>query len=153
MTKEDRYEAALREIDVRLAKGGDLVADLGNAAAVLKKRLEDHASWIGFYFVRGDKLVLGPFQGRPACVFLPFGKGVCGTCAAMRETINVADVHAFEGHIACDPDSRSELVVPVFDGNGAVRAVLDMDSDRPAAFDAIDIRYAERLAARLANLW
>jgi L-methionine (R)-S-oxide reductase len=71
----------------------------------------------------------------------------------MRETINVADVHAFEGHIACDPDSRSELVVPVFDGNGAVRAVLDMDSDRPAAFDAIDIRYAERLAARLANLW
>lgn len=151
MTKADRYEAALREIDVRLAKGGDLVADLGNAAAVLKKRLD--IFWVGFYFVRGDRLVLGPFQGRPACVFLPYGKGVCGTCAALREIVNVPDVHAFEGHIACDPDSKSELVVPVFDGNGAVRAVLDMDSDRPAAFDAVDIRYAERLAALLARMW
>jgi L-methionine (R)-S-oxide reductase len=151
MTKEDRYEAALREIDVRLAKGGDLVADLGNAAAVLKKRLD--VFWVGFYLVRGEKLVLGPFQGRPACVFLPYGKGVCGTCAAMRETINVPDVHAFEGHIACDPDSKSELVVPVFDGNGTVRAVLDMDSDRPDAFDAIDIRCTERLAARLTRMW
>jgi L-methionine (R)-S-oxide reductase len=153
MTKADRYEASLREIDVRLAKGGDLVADLGNAAAVLMKRLGGHASWIGFYFVRGDRLVLGPFQGRPACVFLPFGKGVCGTCAAHRETIVVPDVTKFEGHIACDPNSKSELVIPVFDGDGAVRAVLDMDSETPDAFDAVDVRYGERLAARLAGMW
>jgi GAF domain-containing protein len=151
MTKEDRYVAALREIDVRLAKGGDRIADLGNAAAVLRKRLGFF--WVGFYLVRGDRLVLGPFQGNPACVFLPFGQGVCGTCAAHRETLVVPDVSAFAGHIACDPDSRSELAVPFFDGAGEVRAVLDVDSDRPDAFDPTDVTYCERLAARFTGLW
>jgi L-methionine (R)-S-oxide reductase len=151
MTKEEKYTAALREIDSRLAKGGDLTADLGNAAAVIKKRLQ--YAWVGFYLVRGEKLVLGPFQGNPACVFLPFGKGVCGTCAALRETQLVPDVAAYPGHIACDPGSRSELTVPCFDGAGAVRAVLDMDSEFLAAFDAVDVKYCERLAARLSALW
>jgi L-methionine (R)-S-oxide reductase len=143
VTKEDRYVAALREIDVRLEKGGDLIADLGNAAAVLKKRLR--YDWVGFYFLKGDRLVLGPFQGTPACVF--------GTCAASREAVIVPDVDTFEGHIACDPNSKSELAVPMFDGNGELRAVLDMDSQFLNAFDSTDVKYCERLAARLAGKW
>jgi GAF domain-containing protein len=151
MSKEDRYIAALREIDIRLQKGGDLAADLGNAAAVLTKRLGYF--WIGFYFVRGDRLVLGPFQGPPACVFLPAGKGVCGTCAGNRETVLVPDVEKFPGHIACDAASRSELCVPLFDGSGSVRAVLDLDSETLNAFDETDVKYCERLAARLTGMW
>jgi len=151
MSKEDRYIAALREIDVRLQKGGDLVADLGNAAAVLKKRLLYF--WIGFYLLKGDRLVLGPFQGTPACVFLPLGQGVCGACAAERETVLVPDVGKFPGHIACDPNSKSEICVPLFDGSGSVRAVLDMDSETLNAFDDTDAKYCERLAARLTGIW
>jgi L-methionine (R)-S-oxide reductase len=151
MTKEDRYKAALREIDVRLQKGGDLIADLGNVVAVLKKRLQYF--WTGFYFIRGDRLVLGPFQGTPACVFLPLGGGVCGTCAANRETVLVPDVEKFPGHIACDVNSKSELCVPLFDGSGSVRAVLDVDSEFPDAFDETDVKYCERLAARLTGMW
>jgi L-methionine (R)-S-oxide reductase len=151
MTKEDRYTAALREIDVRLQKGGDLVADLGNVAAVLKKRLEYF--WTGFYLVRGDRLVLGPFQGTPACVFLPSGQGVCGACVTNRETVLVPDVGKFAGHIACDSNSKSELAVPLFDGSGSVRGVLDMDSEFMDGFDGTDVKYCERLAARLTGLW
>ena len=151
MSKEDQYIAALREIDVRLQKGGDLVADLGNVAAVLKKRLQYF--WIGFYLVQENRLVLGPFQGTPACVFLPTGQGVCGSCATNRETVLVPDVEKFDGHIACDANSKSELCVPLFDGSGSVRAVLDMDSDSLNAFDATDVKYCERLAARLTGMW
>jgi len=151
MTKEDRYTAALREIDVRLQKGGDLIADLGNTAAVLKKRLQYF--WTGFYLIKGNRLVLGPFQGTPACVFLPLGGGVCGTCAANRETMLVPDVGKFPGHIVCDTNSKSELCVPLFDGSGSVRAVLDMDSEFLDAFDGTDVKYCERLAARLTGMW
>jgi L-methionine (R)-S-oxide reductase len=151
MSKEDQYIASLREIDVRLQKGGDLIADLGNVAAVLKKRLQYF--WIGFYLVRGDRLVLGPFQGTPACAFLPTGQGVCGSCATNREIVLVPDVGKFQGHIACDVNSKSELCVPLFDGSGSVRAVLDMDSENLNAFDATDVKYCERLAARLTGLW
>lgn len=151
MSKEDRYIASLREIDVRLQKGGDLTADLGNVAAVLKKRLQYF--WIGFYMVRGDRLVLGPFQGTPACVFLPTGQGVCGSCALNRETTLVSDVEKFPDHIACDANSKSELCVPLFDGSGSVRAVLDMDSEKLNDFDATDVKYCERLAARLTGIW
>jgi GAF domain-containing protein len=151
MTKADKYLASLREIEVRLEKGGDLTADLGNIAAILKKRLDFF--WIGFYYVRGDRLVLGPFQGTPACVFLPAGEGVCGTCAAKRETIIVPDVHAFPGHIACDAGSRSEIVVPLFDEGGVLRGVLDVDSDKPDMFDDVDRVNLEAVASRIKPFW
>ncbi|NQT26239.1 GAF domain-containing protein, partial [candidate division KSB1 bacterium] len=113
MDKKAKYIASLREIDIRLEKGGDLIADLGNIAAVLKKR--HPFFWVGFYFVQDDQLVLGPFQGTPACVFLEMGDGVCATCAKEKKTIIVPDVHKFPGHVACDPKSKSEIVVPFFD--------------------------------------
>jgi len=151
MTRDEQYAACLREIRVRLDKGGDAVADLGNAAAVLKKRLGFF--WIGFYFVRGDRLVLGPFQGAPACVYLPLGQGVCGLCASQKETIIVPDVRRFEGHIACDPDSKSEIAVPLLDGRGNVRAVLDADSDRLDAFDGTDRDRLEEIGRLLQHCW
>jgi len=151
MTKKDLYTASIREISVRLGKGGDLIADLGNVAAVLNKRLDFY--WIGFYFLRDDKLVLGPFQGTPACVYLTCGRGVCGTVAEKNETLRVDDVHAFEGHVACDPTSRSEIVVPCFDSEGRLRAVLDVDSDKPGHFDSIDQEALETVAGMLTELW
>jgi len=105
MTKTEKYIAAIREIEIRLEKGGDLIADLCNVAAVLKKRLAFF--WIGFYLLKNNQLVLGPFQGSPACVFLKIGEGVCGTCADQRDTLIVPDVHQFPGHVACDPNSKS----------------------------------------------
>lgn len=151
MTKKDQYIASLREMDVRLEKGGDLIADLGNVAAILKKRLGYF--WIGFYFIQNARLVLGPFQGTPACVFLTCGMGVCGTCAERQETIVVPDVRAFPDHVACDAKSQSEIVVPVFDRSGALRAVLDVDSDRPDMFDEVDREYLEKVAERVASLF
>jgi GAF domain-containing protein len=99
---------------------------------------------VGFYFMKGGELVLGPFQGKPACVRIAVGKGVCGTAAARRETVLVEDVHAFPGHIACDSASNSEIVVPLIVG-GVVRGVLDIDSPRHARFDADDRRAFEAL--------
>ncbi len=151
MSKQEQYIASLREIGVRLEKGGDLIGDLGNTAAVLKKRLGFF--WVGFYFVNGNRLVLGPFQGTPACVFLPFSKGVCGTCASKKQTIIVPDVRAFSGHIACDPDSRSEIAVPVFDSEGRLKAVLDADSNRPDAFDETDRHYLEKVVQTIGSRW
>jgi L-methionine (R)-S-oxide reductase len=105
-------------------------------------------NWAGFYFRNGEELVLGPFQGKPACVRIPVGKGVCGTAAARSTTVLVPDVHDFPGHIACDPDSRSELVVPLIE-EGIVLGVLDLDSPLPARFDEIDRYGCEQLVALL----
>lgn len=151
LTKEEQYLAAFREIQSRMEKGGDLIGDLGNAAAVLKKRLGFY--WVGFYFVSGNTLVLGPFQGTPACVFLPFGEGVCGTCAMKKIAVLVPDVSAFPGYIACDPLSKSEIAVPVFDPDGNIQAVLDADSENPDAFDETDKRNLEHVAELLKTCW
>jgi L-methionine (R)-S-oxide reductase len=151
LTKEEQYIASLREIESRLEKGGEIIGDLGNAAAVLKKRLGFY--WVGFYFVNGNTLVLGPFQGTPACVFLPFGEGVCGTCAMKKTTVLVPDVSAFAGHIACDPLSKSEIAVPVFGPDGNLQAVLDADSENSNAFDETDKRNLENIARLLASCW
>ena len=151
MTKKDKYIASFREIEIRLGKGGDLVADLGNIAAVLKKRLDYY--WIGFYFIQSDRLVLGPFQGTPACVFLNLNGGVCATCVREKKTIVVPDVHAFESHVACDPSSQSEIVVPCFDAHGSLRAVLDMDHTEKGAFDAVDQEFLEKLVNSIKHLW
>ena len=122
-----------------------LVANAANFSALVAEQLSD-INWLGFYFLKGDELVLGPFQGRPACVRIPIGRGVCGTVAETGVTQCVPDVHAFPGHIACDIRSRSEVVVPLRDGERIV-GVLDVDSPTPERFDADDVVFLERLAA------
>lgn len=140
--------ADLRRDAIALVDGEpDWLANLANVAALVFDRVPG-LNWAGFYLMRGDELVLGPFQGRPACVRIALGRGVCGAAAAQRASQLVADVHAFPGHIVCDPRSRSELVVPVV-ANGRVVAVLDLDSDRPARFDAADQAGMEALIEAL----
>lgn len=114
----------------------DLIANAANLSALLYHNLPD-VNWVGFYFLKDGELVVGPFQGKPACVRIPMGKGVCGTAAAKRESIVVPDVNKFPGHIFCDSASRSELVVPLVK-NGALLGVLDIDSAKPARFDETD---------------
>ncbi|HEY4941030.1 MAG TPA: GAF domain-containing protein [Rhizomicrobium sp.] len=123
----------------------DAIANAANLSALLWMGLE-RLNWAGFYFLRGSGLVLGPFQGRPACVRIELGKGVCGTAAARRQTVAVPDVEAFPGHIACDAASRSELVVPLLAG-GTLLGVLDLDSPDVGRFDAEDAKGIETLAA------
>ena len=114
----------------------DALANLSNASGLLGEALEG-INWCGFYLLRGGELVLGPFQGKPACVRIPLGKGVCGTAAARRQTLDVPDVEKFPGHIACDAASRSEIVVPIMDG-GVLRGVLDVDAPELGRFDEKD---------------
>lgn len=123
----------------------DFLANSANLAALLYHSLPE-LNWAGFYWLRGKELVLGPFQGRPACVRIGLGKGVCGTAAAERRTVIVPDVNAFAGHIACDSASRSELVVPVMQG-GKVLGVLDLDSPRKERFTAEDAAALEAVVA------
>jgi L-methionine (R)-S-oxide reductase len=130
-----------------LAGERDGIANCANAAALIYHALPA-LNWAGFYFSRGEQLVLGPFQGKVACVRIPMGRGVCGTAAARRETLVVPDVHAFPGHIACDADSRSEIVVPLI-RSGVLLGVLDVDSPRPDRFDQDDARGLEALVAQL----
>ena len=141
----DAYLTLRRDALALVDGESDWLANLANLAALVYERM-DGLNWAGFYLMRGDELVLGPFQGRPACVRIAVGKGVCGTAVAARSSQRVADVHAFPGHIACDPRSRSELVVPIT-VDGVVVGVLDLDSDRPARFDAADQAGVEALVA------
>ena len=121
------------------------MANEANTSALIFDALPD-LNWVGFYFLKGDELVVGPFQGKPACVRIALGKGVCGTAAVERRTIVVPDVEAFPGHIACDAASRSEIVVPLIAGSELV-GVLDLDSPKLERFDLADARGLERLAA------
>ena len=120
------------------------IAKLANASALIYQGL-DRLNWAGFYFLEGGKLVLGPFQGRPACIEIPMGRGVCGTAAKLDQTQLVEDVHAFPGHIACDSASRSEIVVPLHE-NGIVTGVLDIDSPVENRFDEADRAGVEAFA-------
>ena len=133
--------AALTE-DERL-----VMPDLSNTAALLGESLTD-INWAGYYLLRGDVLILGPFWGRPACIRIPLGKGVCGTAAAGDRVQCVQDVHSFPGHIACDSRSRSEIVVPIH-YEGKVIGVLDIDSPEPARFDESDVSGLQRFTAVL----
>lgn len=142
--KTSLYRATLEQLKSLLAESDDLIASLANCTALLKLNFESF-SWVGFYLTKGERLVLGPFQGKPACVVLYFGKGVCGSAAAARRTLVVDDVEKFPGHIACDPLSRSEIVVPIL-LNGEVVAVLDVDSERLRNFDEVDQEYLEKVA-------
>jgi GAF domain-containing protein len=139
------YQELAQQLEGLLAGERDAIANAANMSALIFTSLPD-LNWAGFYFLRGDTLVLGPFQGRPACVRIAVGKGVCGTAAQKRQTLRVEDVDAFPGHIACDSASRSELVVPLIQ-DGAVIGVLDLDSPIPSRFDAADQAGLERLAA------
>lgn len=144
-----RYAELSAAVDAITDGEPDGVANMANCAALLGEFLPD-LNWAGFYRVVAGELVLGPFVGRPACIRIPFGKGVCGTAAAEARSIVVPDVHAFPGHIACDAASRSELVVPIV-RDGSVCAVIDLDSPLPDRFGDEDRRGIERLAAILAN--
>ena len=140
------YEELAGQLGALLEGEGDLVANAANTSALIFQTLPD-LNWAGFYFLGSpDELVLGPFQGKPACVRIAVGRGVCGTSVARRESVLVEDVHAFPGHIACDADSRSELVVPLL-RDGGVLGVIDLDSPRAGRFDEDDRRGIERLAA------
>jgi L-methionine (R)-S-oxide reductase len=140
--------AELTEAAVALTAGEpDPIANMANVAALLWESLPE-LNWAGFYRNVGGELVLGPFQGRPACIRIPFGKGVCGAAAATLEPQCVADVHAFPGHIACDAASRAELVVPILAG-GKLVGVLDLDSPVPGRFDQEDVAGCVKLIQRL----
>ncbi len=143
--KPSLYADLASQISGLLSGESDPVANLANAAAAIYHSLPN-LNWAGFYLIRDGELVLGPFQGKPACVRIPVGKGVCGTAAASRRSVLVRDVHAFPGHIACDSASESELVVPLIRG-GVVLGVLDLDSPHVARFDAQDQAGCEALAA------
>ena len=147
-SKADLYHDLLGALDALTADEPDAIANMANAAALVWQYLPD-LNWAGFYRMVDGELVLGPFQGKAACIRIPLGKGVCGTAAATRETQLVEDVHAFPGHIACDAASRSELVVPIVH-DGRLIGVLDLDSPEPARFDAEDAAGCEALCARLA---
>ncbi|MDA8131304.1 MAG: GAF domain-containing protein [Elusimicrobia bacterium] len=151
MTKEEAYRKALAEIRAVTAGEKDLIANLANISAVLKGAFP-YYSWAGFYLLKEGELVLGPFQGKPACIRIKPGRGVCGRCAAEKKSLVVADVREFPGHIACDPDSRSEIVVPVLRG-GQLKAVLDVDSAAVGSFDEADRRGLEEAAGIAAGFF
>ena len=145
--KRDLYRDLVASLKSLLDGETDALANLSNAAGLVNQAL-DGINWCGFYLLRGEELVLGPFQGKPACVRIPLGKGVCGTAAARRETIVVPDVREFPGHIACDADSRSEIVVPILTA-GRLVGVLDVDAPETGRFDEEDRRGLERFVNAL----
>ena len=144
-SKSKLYQELAMQLEALLVGERDRIANAANMAALIYHGLPD-VNWAGFYFRQGGELVLGPFQGRPACMRIPLGRGVCGTAAARGATVLVPNVHAFAGHIACDPVSRSELVVPLLE-SGEVSGVLDLDSPLVGRFDEVDQMGCERLAA------
>lgn len=145
-SKPDQYAQLLAQARALLHGERDRVANAANLSALVYHALPS-VNWVGFYFFDGRELVVGPFQGLPACVRIPLDKGVCGAAASTGQTQRVADVHAFPGHIACDSASRSEVVVPLMmPGNGSLIGVFDLDSPDPDRFDADDQRGIEAIA-------
>ncbi|WP_091740897.1 GAF domain-containing protein [Phenylobacterium immobile] len=145
--KAERYRTVAEEIASVLDGETNITARMATVASMLASSFDPYF-WTGFYVVdpaKGDEMVVGPYQGTLGCLRIAFGRGVCGTAAQTRTTQVVEDVHAFPGHIACDSRSASEIVVPVFDAAGALIAVFDVDSTEPAAFDAIDAEWLERI--------
>ena len=154
--KEQQYQMLVSQIASLIEGETDEIAAMSNVAAAIHQEMHfwwtgfyrvvgEELWWTGFYRVVGEELLLGPFQGPVACMHIPFGKGVCGTAWQRRETIVVPDVEQFPGHIACSSASRSEIVVPVFNKEGNVIAVLDIDSEKLATFDDIDRHYLEQI--------
>lgn len=142
-TKEEKYQSLLPQIKGLLEGENDLIANMANVCAALKTAM--NFFWVGFYLVKDEQLVLGPFQGPVACTRINKGKGVCGTSWQNNEVIIVDDVDSFPGHIACSSLSRSEIVLPVRDANGAIKGVLDVDSEHLASFDTTDQLYLQQI--------
>ncbi|SHM05056.1 GAF domain-containing protein [Mucilaginibacter sp. OK098] len=140
--KAEQYQSLIPQVEALLMGEPDLVANMANVCAALKEQFK--WLWVGFYLVKEDELVLGPFQGPVACTRIGLGKGVCGASWQQEKTLIVPDVEAFPGHIACASASRSEIVVPVF-SNGKVVAVLDVDSDELDQFDETDAQYLQQV--------
>lgn len=143
----EQYELLAKQLDALLTGEQDLIANLSNASALLNQFLEQ-INWVGFYLLKDNELVLGPFQGLPACVRIPIGRGVCGTTVAQKQTIVVEDVHAFPGHIACDAASKSEIVIPLIKNNEVI-GVLDIDSPIESRFTQEDQVGLERFVTTL----
>lgn len=146
-SKEAFYQDILTCVKGLIEGEEDLIANMANTASVLFHSMED-VNWAGFYLLKENELVLGPFGGKPACIRIAIGKGVCGNAVAKKQTLVVKNVHEFEGHIACDSESLSEIVVPLFKG-GRVIGVLDIDSIKLEKFDEVDQKYLEMLASLL----
>ncbi|MBY6050893.1 GAF domain-containing protein [Cytobacillus firmus] len=140
-TREENYQLLIKQLSALLEGETNSIANLSNASALLNQFLE-RTNWVGFYLIEEGELVLGPFQGLPACVRIPLGKGVCGTAAEQMATVLVEDVHQFPGHIACDAASQSEIVIPLVK-EGKLLGVLDIDSPEKNRFDALDQKYLE----------
>ena len=152
MNKRQAYQWAEKRVRAQVERHDDVIAVLANTAAILKA-YRPNFFWVGFYFTNAERMSLGPFQGPPACVYLSYDHGVCAACARDRKTVIVPNVHDFDGHVACDGRSNSEIVVPVFDAAGELRAVLDVDSEAHADFDDRDAEGLERIAELLRRLW
>lgn len=146
-TREQNYESVIRQLQALLDGEEDRIANLSNASALLNQFLDD-INWVGFYLYKDEELVLGPFQGLPACVRIPLSRGVCGKAARERATVRVPNVHEFPGHIACDAASQSEIVVPIIQ-NGELIGVLDIDSPKLERFDETDQIYLEKFVDQL----
>ena len=147
-SREENYNLVIKQLHALIHDENNRIANLSNASALLNQFL-DRVNWVGFYLMdTNEQLVLGPFQGLPACLRIPLGKGVCGTAALKKETVLVADVHQFPGHIACDAASQSEIVVPLIK-NGELIGVLDIDSPEKNRFDALDQQKLEEYVAVL----
>jgi len=147
--KQEQYTLLHKQLVALIEDEKNQIANLSNASALLNQFLPD-INWVGFYLVEDNQLILGPFQGLPACVRIPFGKGVCGTSAANKTTLRIADVHQFPGHIACDAASQSEIVIPLIK-NEEIIGVLDIDSPMTNRFDAEDQQGLEEFAAILSR--
>lgn len=148
-SREQNYETLIAQLEALLDGETDVIANLSNSSALLNQYLE-RINWVGFYLYRGGELVLGPFQGLPACVRIPLNRGVCGKAAKDRVTVRVANVHEFPGHIACDAASQSEIVIPIVK-NGELVGVLDIDSPQLDRFDEVDQQYLEKFVHRLCD--
>lgn len=148
-SKKEKYQLLLKQLSALLEDEKDSIASLANASALLNQFL-DEVNWVGFYIWKQNELVLGPFQGLPACVRIPYGKGVCGTAVKELKTQRVADVSLFPGHITCDVASQSEIVIPII-VNDEVYGVLDIDSPIKDRFDEIDQQYLEEFVTILAE--
>ncbi|MGC9931982.1 GAF domain-containing protein [Priestia aryabhattai] len=148
-SKQKDYELVIKQLRALLEGESNTIANLANASALLNQFLNE-VNWVGFYLMEDGELVLGPFQGLPACVRIPLGKGVCGTAAQNQKTERIEDVHAFPGHIACDAASQSEIVVPIV-RDGQLLGVLDIDSPTKNRFDEIDQQYLEEFVKELTS--
>ena len=148
--KVEKYAELLSQTESVLADEDDPLVWMATLACLIRDVFG--FLWVGFYRVQGRELVVGPYQGTLGCLRIPVERGVCGACVRREETLVVADVHAFPGHISCDARSRSEIVVPVHDGSGRLRAVLDVDSEEPGTFDEVDRKGLEQLVSRMKGL-